>query len=368
MGRHPARRKKLRQILKKEGLDGLLVTDFTNVTYLTGFTGDDSYLLLTRNKAILLSDPRYTTQIEEECPDVDTKIRPPGTTILKATVELLSSAKPKKLGVEAASLTLATFEKLRNESPKQTELVTTERVVEGLREIKDAGEIEETRRAVWYAEKGFEVIRNKLQAEQTELQVAHELEHTMRGFGASGCSFDPIVAVGERAALPHARPGEKRIGDAPFVLIDWGADSHGYKSDLTRVLVTGRISPKLERIYRVVLKAQLAAIAQIKAGVAGHKVDQAARKVITDAGFGKKFGHGLGHGLGLYIHEGPRMGVGTKTPLQAGMIVTVEPGIYLPRWGGVRIEDDVLVTKNGHEVLSSVPKEFEDMVVELSPA
>jgi Xaa-Pro aminopeptidase len=171
------------------------------------------------------------------------------------------------------------------------------------------------------------------------------------------------VAVGPRAALPHATPTDRQIGSSDFVLIDWGADGGLYKSDLTRVLVTGRISPKLERIYRVVLKAQHKAIAGIRPGVAAEDVDRLAREVISQAGFGRYFGHGLGHGLGLDVHEAPRLGAKSRVVLKPGMVVTVEPGIYLPGWGGVRIEDDVLVTRTGHDVLTSVPKELEEAIV-----
>ena len=185
----------------------------------------------------------------------------------------------------------------------------------------------------------------------------------MRLFGAKQSAFPTIVAVGPRAALPHATPTGRRVGASDFVLIDWGADEGLYKSDLTRVLVTGRISPKLERIYRVVLRAQLKAIAAIRPGVVAADVDGIARAVIGEAGFGRYFGHGLGHGLGLQVHEAPRLAASSRTVLKPGMVVTVEPGIYLPGWGGVRIEDDVLVTRAGHEVLTSVPKQLEDAVV-----
>lgn len=186
----------------------------------------------------------------------------------------------------------------------------------------------------------------------------------MRQFGAARASFDPIVAVGERAALPHARPGSNRVSSSDFLLIDWGAATHeGYKSDLTRVFVTGKILPKLEKIYRVVLKAQRRGISKIRPGVCCCDVDAAAREVIEQSGYGKNFGHGIGHGIGLDIHEEPRMSPVSKTVLKPGMVVTVEPGVYLPGWGGVRIEDDVLVTRDGHKVLTSVPKEFEDAVL-----
>jgi len=197
----------------------------------------------------------------------------------------------------------------------------------------------------------------------TELEVAAELEYQARRFGAKGLSFPAIVAVGPRAALPHARPTQRKIGESDFTLIDWGVNSGLYMSDLTRVIVTGKISPKLRKIYGVVLKAQLAAIEAIEPGKTCEQVDAVARKIITRAGFGKAFGHGLGHGTGLEIHEAPRLAVGHKTKLQPGMIVTVEPGIYVPGWGGVRIEDDVLVTRTGHEVLTDVPKQLDDCLL-----
>ncbi len=185
----------------------------------------------------------------------------------------------------------------------------------------------------------------------------------MRKLGGRSASFPSIVAVGDRSALPHYRPGSRAIGDAPFVLVDWGAVGNGYVSDLTRVLATGKIPPKLERIYRVVLNAQERAIEAIRPGRTCGEVDAAARAVIAKAGFGPKFGHGLGHGIGLEIHEAPRLSKGQKVKLKPGMVVTVEPGIYLPGFGGVRIEDDVLVTRNGCEVLTDLPKQWEDVVV-----
>jgi Xaa-Pro aminopeptidase len=171
------------------------------------------------------------------------------------------------------------------------------------------------------------------------------------------------MAVGPRAALPHAKPTEQRIGSDDFVLVDWGANGGLYRSDLTRVLVTGKISPKFERVYGVVLQAQLRAIAAIRPGAVAHDVDAVARNVIAKAGFGRRFRHGLGHGVGLQVHEGPRLAVNNLTVLRPGMVVTVEPGIYLPGWGGVRIEDDVLVTRTGYELLTSVSKRLEDIVV-----
>ncbi len=352
----------LRQALKKAKLETLLVTNFTNVTYLTGFTGDDSYLVITPKQQIVISDPRYTTQLEEECPGVEAHIRPPGQGMLQAIEKIAKQAKLSRLGIEGDSMTVAFRERLAAKLGR-VELVTTAGLVEELRMCKDKEEIAEIRRAVDYAQQAFDAVRKILHPEQTEKEVADALEHQMRRFGATGASFPSIVAVGDRAALPHYRPQQRRISEAPFVLIDWGAVGRGYVSDLTRVLVTGKIPPKLERIYGVVLKAQERAIEAIKPGLTCEQVDAVARGVIEKAGFGRQFGHGLGHGIGLEIHEAPRLAKGQSVKLKPGMVVTVEPGIYLPGFGGVRIEDDVLVTRGGHEVLTSQPKQWEDAIV-----
>jgi Xaa-Pro aminopeptidase len=361
--RFAARRSKLIAGLKRTGVDALLVTNFTNVTYLTGFTGDDSYLLIGKAVTVLISDGRYTTQLSQECPELDVHIRSTRVSITAATMEVVEKAGLKTLGIESRNLTVGEYEWLGT-ALKQVTLQPVSSAVEDLRQIKDSDEIQSIRCAARQAEKGFEVLKATLRGEQTEREVACDLEHAMRKFGARGASFESIVAVGPRAALPHARPTEALISEADFVLVDWGADDFsGYKSDLTRVLVTGKISPKLEKVYRVVLKSQLAGIAAVRAGARCCDVDFAARQVIEQAGYGKNFSHGLGHGVGLDIHEGPRLSAASDAELKAGMVVTVEPGIYLEGWGGVRIEDDVLVTRTGCEVLTSTPKEFEATIV-----
>ncbi len=357
-----ARRDRLRKLLQKSGVESLLVTSFTNVTYLTGFTGDDSYLLIMRKGQVLLSDARYTTQLEEECTGLDVHIRRPGESILDVAVNLCKQAKISRLGIEGDSMTVGFHQRLASKA-SSLELAPTTGLVEQLRMIKDKEEIAEIRRAVTIAEKAFAVVRAALRPEQTEKEVADALENQMRLFGGTGASFTPIVGVGDRSALPHYRPGQLRIGDGDFVLIDWGAIGRLYMSDLTRTLVTGKIPPKLQRIYGIVLKAQVAAIEAIRPGKTCEEIDTVARNVIAKAGFGKEFGHGLGHGLGLEIHEAPRFSGKQTTKLEPGMVMTVEPGIYLPGFGGVRIEDDVLVTKGGCEVLTSVPKQWEESFV-----
>jgi Xaa-Pro aminopeptidase len=322
--------------------------------------------VLTPDKILCVSDARYTTQLAEECPGLECFIRQPHQKLLDVTVKILEAMKLSAIGVEGDDLALSTYLALR-EKLEGIELPSLSGVVEDLRMIKDAEEIEETRQAVWMAERAFAIAKNSLRVGQTERDVSHLIENSIRQFGGQGCSFEPIVATGDRSALPHYRASTLPIGQDPVLLIDWGATARRYKSDLTRVLVTGKIPPKLERIYRVVLTAQQAAIRAIRPGVVAKDVDSVARKIIADAGFGKYFGHGLGHGLGMDIHEAPRLNATCEVKLAAGMIVTVEPGIYLPGVGGVRIEDDVLVTRTGHEVLTSVPKELDDQYVQLAP-
>lgn len=359
---HRIRRDKLRKAVKGADANALLVTDFTNVTYLTGFTGEDSYLLLRGDEAVILSDPRYTTQLGEQCADMDCHIRRPGVSMLKALVKVLRSSKIRCLGIEGESMTVALRDQIAGALPK-LKIVPTSGLAERLRAIKDKGEIAQIRQAVWHAEKAFAVLRATLRPEKTEKQVSDELEHQMRVFGAKDRAFPSIVGVGSRAALPHAEPSHRRIEESGFVLVDWGANQGLYHSDLTRVLVTGKISPKLERIYRVVLTAQTQALAAIRPGAKAQDVDRAAREVIAKAGFGRHFGHGLGHGLGLQVHEAPRLAGDSQAVLKPGMVVTVEPGIYLPGWGGVRIEDDVLLTRQGPVLLTNLSRQLEEMVV-----
>ena len=358
-----ARRDNLRRLLAEKQLPALLVTDERNVTYLTGFTGDSSYLLVARERELLITDRRYETQLGEECPGLDLAIRGPGTKLPDFTAETVGKLELPCLGIEADTLTVGAYEKFRTVM-KTTQWASTSGLVEKLREVKDAGEIEEIRRAVRLAERAFAVTRASLRLGRSEKEVADELEYQIRLFGGACGAFPSIIGVGPRAALPHGRPiAESKIGDYDFVLIDWGARGRLYHCDLTRVLVTGKLSPQLHSVYGVVLAAQRAAIAAIRPGAVLKEIDGIARKVIEAAGHGERFGHSLGHGIGLAVHELPRLAPDQDGQLAPGMVVTVEPGIYLPEWGGVRIEDDVLVTPDGCEVLTSVPKELDECLV-----
>lgn len=352
---YAARRRRLLRAIHKERLDALLISHPANVRYLTGFTGDSTQLLIGSGQALMISDSRFDTQLHQECPDLERAIRTAKTPKHDFLATVIPSRKLKVVGFEATVTSYA-------EAQQLIEKVTTvtwrpmDGLVETLRQVKDREEVAAIRRAIDFAERGLQGTLAVATPEMTEREFAHELEHIMRRRGALGVSFEPIIGVGANAALPHYRAGHVKLSEAPFVLIDWGAvEPDGYHSDLTRVLSTSKLPPKLENLYRVVMKARDAALQVIGPGVAASEVDAASRKVISDNGFERYFGHGLGHGIGLEIHEGPRLSPTSKEVLQAGMVVTIEPGIYVPGFGGVRLEDDVLITQDGHEVLSSCP-------------
>lgn len=358
----PLRRKNLRAFLKRERLDAILITDPLNVFYLTGFTGGDSWLFVSRERTVLISDPRYELQIAEEAPDIEAIVRRTPTTMFGAVKALAVSA--MKVGIESDSITLGEFSRLTQSA--DAEWVPVSQAVERLREIKDRGEIAAIREAVRIAAAGFEVLRLILRPEMSEAQVRDELEYQMRRIGAEHTAFPTIAAVGARSALPHAVPTNgARVGDGDLLLIDWGAKKNMYLSDLTRVLATApRPSALLRKIYNIVLNAQSAALEILRPGVTGAAADAAARRVIDRAGYGRMFNHGLGHGIGLFVHERGRLSVNADRPLRPGMVVTVEPGIYLPGRFGVRIEDDVLITEDGIEILSAgLRKEFDEIRV-----
>lgn len=340
------------------------MTNETNVRYLTGFTGDSSYLIVARDgNDLIVSDPRYEEQISEECPGLETFMRKPSERLMPVVCKLIDKSGFRSVLIESGSMTVEMFEQLRSESQVEG-IVSGSGEVEQLRSIKDAGEIDKLTRAVDIAQRAFVSLRAQLMPSSTERQLAHEVERLIRSLGGEGCSFKPIVAAGPRAALPHAVPGNARIGDSPLLLIDWGAIVEGYRSDLTRVLLTSKIPAKIAKAYEAVLAAQTAAIASMKPGVMVSEVDAIAREVLSKAKLAKRFNHGLGHGIGLDIHEAPRLGKNGDVPLKAGMVVTVEPGVYFPGLGGIRIEDDVLITSSGAKVLSDLPRSIAENQVE----
>ncbi len=355
----PERLLSLTSQLDELEVDAMLVTDEINVRYLSGFTGDSSFLLVLRDRSMLLSDGRYETQIAEQCPSLAAVIRPPGQLMPELLRSVMCDLGSMRIGIEACHVSVAALGQMTANCP-DIQWIETSDVVERQRMIKDADEISTTRRAVQIAESCFESMVAELDSRWTERAIAHELESKMRALGAEGVSFPPIVAAGPAGALPHYHPGDTVLGDAATLLIDWGACYRGYASDLTRTLYRDHASDRFRRAYEVVLEAQLAAIEAIGPGVAAKDVDAAARGVLERAGLGEAFKHGLGHGTGLQIHEAPRMSSVSDETLASGMIITVEPGVYFEGDFGIRIEDDILVTDRGCEVLSSLPKGLDD--------
>ncbi len=346
--------------MQEQKLDAILVTDDTNVSYLTGFSGDSSYLLLTPKLAVVISDSRYTTQLQKECPELDRAIRDAGRALSELAGSVIQKSGVRKLGMESSSLPVDSLESISKHVPG-VEWVGCPGLIESkLRSVKDEGEIAEIRQALVYAQEGFRQLKSMLSPRMTEFEASYELEHAMRKLGARGHAFPAIIAKGDRAAMPHYFPSQQPIGQSRLLLIDWGAETMSrYRCDLTRTLITAEPDDRLATVYGVVLEAQQLAMQAIGPGQSCKEIDAIARNFIADKEFGDYFGHGLGHGFGLKIHEQPRFSPLSNDVLEPGMVVTVEPGIYLPGWGGVRIEDNVLVTSAGHEVLSSLPSSFE---------
>ena len=345
--------------LTELNVDALLVTSEINVSYLSGFTGDSSYLLVTTDQTTILSDGRFETQIAIDCPELSCAIRPPTQSMPELTGVALNQSGGKRVAIESDQVSLATFRQLQADSDS-IEFIETSGIVESARMIKDQAEIDLTRQAVRIAEQAMQAILSSLRPDDTERAVAYRIEAEMRARGAEGCSFPPIVAAGAGGALPHYSPAETKIGDASSLLIDWGAFYQGYASDLTRTFHRPDAPTDYRDAYQAVLQAQLAAIDLIAPGVAACDVDAAARRVLDQAGYGDAFLHSLGHGTGLEIHEGPRISGSSDQTLAAGMIITIEPGVYFQDRFGIRIEDDVLVTPSGCQVLSGLPKGLDD--------
>ncbi len=356
---HMAQRTQLlQQRIQHWQVDGLLITNPVDIRYLTGFVGDDSWAVVqAQGKRVhVLSDARFTEQIKREAPQVMAHIRQKG--LADELAKVAGSLRMRTLAVSKNHVTLAQMQALRS----KVKGVKFKAVDDGLvkqRAVKDEGEIKLIQKALVIQQKAFIELLPMMQPGISENDLAAELEYRMRRLGADGPSFNTIVAFDANAALPHAIPGPRKLKGNGLVLIDWGAKFGGYCSDLTRVVAVGRVSAKLRHIYEVCREAQLAAIEAIGPGKSVKDIDKVARDIITKAGFGKQFGHGLGHGIGLDIHEQPVLSWRAEDRLQAGQVVTVEPGIYLPGLGGVRLEDDVLVTSKGKQVLSELPLDMD---------
>lgn len=346
-----SRRDRIRERLPELEGDALLVTKLVNVRYLTGFSGSYGQLLI-GPEDVFVTDPRYAEQAAGEVPDCRREIdeHRRGWHLVAG---LLGDA--KRLAIEAHDMTLASAGRLAEALPG-VGLVETEGVVERLRMVKDPGEVEAMRRAASLGDTGLRQALGRLREGMTELELAAELEDAMRRAGSEGPSFPTIVAFGESAAEPHHAPGPRRLGHGDLAKLDFGATWGGYRSDMTRTVAFGALPPDLERVYQIVRSAQQAGIEAVAAGRTGAEVDAAARGVVEHAGYA--FGHGTGHGCGLEVHEAPSLRRESADMLAAGMTVTVEPGIYLPGLGGVRIEDLVVVRDGGCDILTHSPKDL----------
>lgn len=351
-----ARAERLLGLLAQPDVDVMLVTDPVNVRYMTGYTGSNGLALVGPRTRTFITDFRYVEQAAEE---VD-----PGFERRRAPRELVESVAealpidPLRLGFEDAHVTVRECERLRRLLPDRVELVAAGSPVETLRLVKEAGEVEAMRAAARLADEAFEEVLADGLAGRTERELAASLERAMRELGARRPSFDTIVAAGPHGALPHATPRDVRIAPGQLVTIDWGAELDGYCSDCTRTVAVGAVDDERREVYELVLAAQLAGLEAVRAGAVARAVDSAARDVITAAGYGERFGHGLGHGVGLAIHEGPRLSQRATGEITAGNAVTVEPGIYIAGRFGIRIEDLVIVTEEGCEILTSIPKQL----------
>ncbi|MEK7699131.1 MAG: Xaa-Pro peptidase family protein [Planctomycetota bacterium] len=347
----------LKKKLKEDGVDGFLVTSEVNIRYVTNFTGNESILLITPGHDYLFTDFRYAEQAQQDVPWAKIVVRK--VSLMKTICGRLKRLNVRRLYVESSHLTFSQYSEIK-EYIKRIKLVPSKGIIEYYRKRKTQEEIEKIEKAIVVAEKAYLGIRKRIRTGVSEKYLSDILEFEIRKQGGQRSSFEIICAAGSHASQPHARATDRKIQEKESVLIDWGATFQSYNSDLTRVVFTDRISRKFEKIYQIVLDAQSFAIERVKPGVMAKEVDSAARSYIESKGYGECFGHGLGHGVGLEVHEDPVINKRSKEILEAGMVFTVEPGIYIPGWGGIRIEDIVLVTKDGCNVLSHLPKSLKD--------
>ncbi|MGP3559844.1 M24 family metallopeptidase [Geobacillus sp. BK01] len=345
---------KLRTLLEERHIDGLLVTNGYNRRYITGFTGTAGVALVSRQGAVFITDFRYVEQASKQVEGFE--IVQHSGLIVEEIARQVKRLGVAKLGFEQEHVTYAAYKAY--EEAIGAELVPTSSMVEKLRLIKSEAEIKILKEAAEIADAAFAHILSFIRPGVKEMEVANELEFFMRKQGASSSSFDTIVASGYRSALPHGVASDKTIERGEFVTLDFGAYYKGYCSDLTRTVAVGGISAELKTIYEIVLEAQRRGLSGLKAGMTGKEADALTRDYIREQGYGDYFGHSTGHGIGLEIHEGPTLSFRSDAVLEPGMVVTVEPGIYIPGLGGVRIEDDAVITADGNEALTHSPKEL----------
>lgn len=346
---YEGRLKSVREIMLSHQLDGILFSSLENIRYLCGFTGSEGTLLLTHHQSLFLTDSRYWTQASEE---VKGSQIIPYKKKMEEIVSLLLDLNLKTIGFESAFLPFAFHQSLSERILKDTRLIPLGKELKNLRAVKDDYELALIRQAINIASQAFIQVMDTIKEGLSERELALEMEYFMKRHGADDIGFDLIIASGKRSALPHGKASDKKIEKGEFILFDFGSGVQGYHSDQTRTLILGNPSSEQKRVYQVVKEAHDRAIERIRPNISIHEVDAAARDHIRNKGYGDYFGHGTGHGIGLSVHEDPVINGENNDPLQEGMIFTIEPGIYLPDWGGVRIEDMVRVTSTGAEVLT----------------
>jgi Xaa-Pro aminopeptidase len=350
-----ARRQIVAADLANRKLDAFLVSFSANLRYLSGFTGSNGSLLVLAGRAIFFTDPRYQIQAGQE---VSCQVKIAKGPLVEDIAAAITRLRLRRIGYEPARMTCDWLDSLRSKLPAQASLEPVTGWIEQLRMIKSPTELERIRRSVETNSRAFEQAVKGVRAGTTEQDLAAELEYRMRRLGAEKPAFETIVASGERSALPHAQPTATLLEPGGLVVVDMGAFQNGYASDMTRMLFLGSPGPNVRRTYRAVLEAQSAAIQAVRAGASTAHVDRQARKVLDSFGLGKAFVHSTGHGLGLEIHEPPRLGKKDKGRLETGMAITIEPGVYLEGFGGIRIEDTVVVTASGCEILTPTSKDL----------
>ena len=344
---------KVRELLAQHNLDAMLISQPENRRYLAGFTGSAGWLIVTADRALLATDFRYFDQVAREAPAFEL-VRVEGQ-FSDLLPQLMVDLQVQRLGFESQYVTVAQLYEWSQETAGM-DWLPLEDSVEALRAVKGAAEVEALRRSAALTDEAFAHLVQRIEPGMTEREAAWEIEAYMRTHGASKVAFDLIVAAGPNGALPHARAGDRAIQPGEPVVVDIGCILDGYCSDMTRTFCLGQPGPEYLEVWHLVLQAQEAAEARIRAGLSGVEADAIARAVIDEAGYGEYFGHGLGHGVGLAIHEGPRAGRLSRDRLEAGMSLTIEPGIYLPGRFGVRLEDLAIIHKDGIEILTNTPK------------
>lgn len=355
--RRPDRLQALRRSLEEAKLDGILLTSLPNIRYITGFTGSSALVAVTPTEVLFVTDFRYDTQVRDEVGDL-ALIDIEGQSLWDGLWRQLGEMRQLQLmGFESAHLVHRDFERLLN-AGSRWQWRATESMVERLRERKDPGEVALIEEAVGVASRALERAVGSVRVGMTELAIAGALEQALREEGSEGFPFETIVASGPRAALPHARPGLRPLERGDFLLIDFGAIVGGYCSDVTRTFVVGKADAAQREAFEVVRGANEAAATGVRAGMSGRDADALARRYIEVRGYGEEFGHSLGHGIGLEVHEAPRLARTADAVLPEHSVVTIEPGIYRAGWGGVRIEDDVVLGPSGPRVLTKLPREL----------